>query len=71
MPNKLAKGYTCKCCKTYHEHPLYLYAHWTLEMNHTCACGAVNTILEGKVIDTERPPKKDRSCKHSSTLKKS
>lgn len=54
------KGYRCKWCKIYHVFPFYLYAHWDIELNHTCpSCGAVSTLYAGRVIESV-PPKKTK-----------
>ena len=44
---KLAKGYTCRKCKTEHKYPSYVYAHWDEVLDHTCECGAVHSIYQG------------------------
>jgi len=43
----LEKGYTCECGK-FHEYPVYVYAHWGIELAHTCdECKRKHMILEG------------------------
>lgn len=39
-------GYTCKCGK-YHKFPVYVIAHWDIELVHTCDCGRKYSILCG------------------------
>ena len=44
----MAKGFTCEC-KTYHEYPLYVAAHWREALTHTCQdCGRQHSIFAGK-----------------------
>lgn len=45
----LPDRYTCKCGKV-HVYPTWVYAHWDLELRHTCdGCGRVNILHKGKV----------------------
>jgi hypothetical protein len=54
MKRALAKGYTCKWCKTFHRFSPWAYAHWS-GFNHTCECGAITGIEFGEVVFTEPP----------------
>lgn len=49
---ELAKGFTCRTFGCHRHHPFgpYVYAHWDLQVHHTCGgCGALSTIQRGKV----------------------
>lgn len=51
----LPEGYTCRC-ETIYLHTSYVYAHWDLELTHTCGkCGRKNTLLRGNVTHGVRP----------------
>lgn len=49
-PVPLPKGYQCPKCKTDHEFPSYVFAHWDVLLTHTCGCGSVNKLRSGKVL---------------------
>lgn len=49
---ELIEGYTCMCGK-FHKYPGYVYAHWTIELTHTCDCGKKWKIYEGCVEELE------------------
>ena len=44
------KGLTCKC-KTRHEYPAYVFAHWYEELTFTCPeCNRKYSIIEGSAV---------------------
>ena len=47
----IIKGYICEGlhCGRYHKFPAYVYAHYDIELIHTCECGAKNVICCGEV----------------------
>ena len=47
MNQNLPRGYTCDCGK-FNKYSLYVFAHWTIELVHTCECGKKWRILRGK-----------------------
>ena len=52
-------GYTCGCGKHHDAGHPWVVAHWYEKLLHKCdACGAKNTILSGKVVETDKPKKK-------------
>jgi hypothetical protein len=61
--SNVRKGFTCECGKEY-SFPLYVYAHWTEELNHTCDCGRVHKIRNGMVwLAKQRSKPKGRMSK--------
>lgn len=42
---RLAKGFNCGTCNTFHRYDLYVYAHTRDVITHTCACGAQHKIV--------------------------
>lgn len=50
MSEELPKGYKCTCGK-FNEYPAYVYAHWDIELVHTCDCGKIWTICEGEASE--------------------
>ena len=52
MARDLSKGYTCTCGK-FNRYSAYVYAHWTVELVHTCDCGKRWSILEGEAEELE------------------
>lgn len=43
----LPEGFTCACGKT-NKYPLYVYAHWLVDLRLTCECGRCYVIYAGK-----------------------
>lgn len=53
-------NYTCKCGKLHETDDVWAIAHWDILLQHTCdACGCLNTIKSGKILESEEPDKKD------------
>ena len=52
-------GYTCPCGKFNEAHE-WAIAHWNEELIHCEACGAKNTIQDGKVLEST-PKAKEKS----------
>jgi hypothetical protein len=48
MIEKLPKGFTCEC-GIVNEFPGYVYAHWDVELVHTCKCARKHVIFRGRV----------------------
>lgn len=47
MSERLEKGFKCECGK-YHEYPGYVFAHYDVELIHTCEdCGRKHLIYTG------------------------
>lgn len=45
----MPKGFKCECGKE-HEFGAYVYAHWDIELFHTCDnCGARHEVFQGNV----------------------
>lgn len=42
------KGFVCECGKR-HDFVGYVYAHWDIELSHTCPCGRKHIIYSGIV----------------------
>ena len=57
---KLAAGFTCQKCDTFHKYDVYMYAHWHIKLLITCGCGWMYVIYEGneKLISRGATPKK-------------
>lgn len=58
----LPKGFKCQC-GLFHEYDVYVYAHWDIRLTHTCACGRVHEVLQGKAtfqysVRKEKPNQK-------------
>ena len=47
-PVDLPKSYLCTQCHTEHQFPGYVYAHWDVDITHTCDCGARHNIRRGE-----------------------
>lgn len=63
---KLAKDFTCEC-GIVNKFDMYVYAHWTLELTHTCACGRKHLIQRGIVtllMTSRKAHKKDSHVEH-------
>lgn len=57
------KGFTCEC-GTYHEFPMYVFAHWRNIILHTCEeCGAKHEVICGSVTLKQAGSKKRRGKK--------
>lgn len=41
------KGFFCTGCGRAERFGAYVYAHWDIELVHTCECGQQHTIVEG------------------------
>lgn len=50
-------GHICTCGKE-HKWPGYVYAHWDIELRHTCPCGVQVLIQEGVVTPIKKSRKK-------------
>jgi hypothetical protein len=48
-----AKGYRCECGK-YNEYPVYVFAHWSEILTHTCECKNQYNIRHGLAIKKEQ-----------------
>ena len=49
VKKELPKGFTCTCGRK-HKFPMYVYAHWTIELLLICGeCGKKWSFLEGEV----------------------
>ncbi len=58
MTGLLAKGYQCKC-DVNHSFSSWVYAHWDMEICHTCSeCGRINIIFQGKYWNEKKGPTK-------------
>ena len=44
---KPSSSYVCTKCGKEHAFPAYVYAHWDMEVIHTCDCGAKHVLLRG------------------------
>ncbi len=44
-----AKGFNCETCDKWHVFGIYVMAHWSDVLTHTCDCGAKHTICAGRV----------------------
>ncbi len=53
MERDLGKGYVCHC-GTYNPFSLWVFAHPTDFLLHTCACGRKNMLLDGVLIASGR-----------------
>lgn len=42
------KGHVCPKCKKIHHWPMYVFAHRELSLSHTCGCGLVVRLQNGK-----------------------
>lgn len=62
LTETLTKGFTCVCGKE-HKFPPYVYAHWNVELVHTCelsdgGCGAKHWMRSGIVTLVQKRRKK-------------
>jgi hypothetical protein len=42
-------SYTCKC-GLQNEFAPYVFAHWNVQIVHSCDCGRKNCILRGRIV---------------------
>lgn len=49
-PKTIAKGFICSKCKQQHAFSVYVFAHWTINLTHTCSCGQQHRIFQGKAF---------------------
>jgi Zn ribbon nucleic-acid-binding protein len=47
-----ASGYTCPQCSQHNPFSVWIFAHMDIEAAHKCGCGARNTILRGRLIES-------------------
>ncbi len=47
--SKLPEGFQCTSCGTKHEFGVWVYAHWSEDIVHTCSCGQRHSLLKGHV----------------------
>lgn len=40
------KGFDCEC-GAHHAFSSYVFAHWTVVLQHTCECGAKHDVMRG------------------------
>lgn len=50
---ELRKGYKCPYCQKYNEFSVWVFAHWDIEITHTCDCEKVIPLKNGEVIFSE------------------
>ena len=44
---ELSDGFNCSTCGTYQKYSAYVFAHWDIELIHTCECNAKHRIKRG------------------------
>jgi hypothetical protein len=49
VETKNTNGHYCPKCKKLHLWPMYVFAHYSLALKHTCDCGQVVTLQNGRV----------------------
>ena len=47
--SKLPEGFQCTSCGTKHEFGVWVYAHWSEDIVHTCSCGQRHSLLKGHI----------------------
>lgn len=52
--SKTPKSFTCETCKTEHQLPGYVFAHWDEPLTHTCDCGAKHRLIRGQATQTKK-----------------
>ena len=55
LDGELETGYVCDCGQ-FHEFIPYVYAHWTIDLDHFCTeCGRTNRVREGAAECIKEP----------------
>jgi hypothetical protein len=60
VTKEIAKGFTCRTCATFHRFDVYVYAHTTVTLKHTCDCGALHQVRNLQAYQTKAGKKPKR-----------
>lgn len=45
--SNIPEGFRCTSCGANHEYGVWVYAHWSDDIVHTCTCGQRHSLLKG------------------------